>query len=208
MRSLQSRPRRFRLTPRSSGNDTLRSMVRRSYSTASIAVTDESRPSEYERQIKKIEDAEARREKDERHSALIKKKVSGVSYPLQLLKIQYANQTKGKSYSDAEDRFLLVQLAKYGVGKDSTYERIKRDIAEFPAFRFDWFIKSRTPIEIARRCTTLVALVDKEQEHEDEGKKGGANGAAAKGKRKVDEMSNTSRASTPAVASGSKKSRK
>jgi SWI/SNF-related matrix-associated actin-dependent regulator of chromatin subfamily A member 5 len=164
---------------------------------------------EYERQIKKIEDAEARREKDERHSALIKKKVSGVAYPLQLLKIQYANQTKGKSYSDAEDRFLLVQLAKYGVGKEDTYDKIKRDIAEFPAFRFDWFIKSRTPTEIARRCTTLVALVDKEEEHEEEGKKKGTNGAAAtKGKRKVDEMSNTSRASTPAVATGSKKSRK
>lgn len=44
------------------------------------------------------------------------------------------------------------------------HAKIKRDISEFPAFRFDWFIKSRTPIEIGRRCTTLIALVDKEME--------------------------------------------
>lgn len=58
------------------------------------------------------------------------------------MKIVYSNQTKGKSYSDDEDRFLLVELAKYGVGKDDTYEKIKRDINEWPAFRFDWFLKS------------------------------------------------------------------
>jgi hypothetical protein len=58
------------------------------------------------------------------------------------MKIVYSNQTKGKSYSDDEDRFLLVELAKYGVGKEDTYEKIKRDINEWPAFRFDWFLKS------------------------------------------------------------------
>lgn len=57
------------------------------------------------------------------------------------MKIQYANQTKGKSYSEEEDRYLLCQLAKYGVGKEDTFDNIKRDIADFPAFRFDWFIK-------------------------------------------------------------------
>ncbi|KAI5474957.1 chromatin remodelling complex ATPase chain ISW1 [Pseudohyphozyma bogoriensis] len=165
---------------------------------------------DYERQIKKIEDAEARRGKDERQSALVKRKVDEVQFPLQLLKIQYANQTKGKSYSEEEDRFLLVMLSKYGVGKEDTYDQIKRDIAEFPAFRFDWFFKSRTAQELGRRCNTLVSLVDKEYEEDDgpkKAKKGaGANGAG-KGKRKVDEASNTSRASTPA-APAPKKPRK
>ena len=90
---------------------------------------------DHEKQIKKIEDAEARRDKDERQWALVKQKVDSVSFPLQLLRVQYANQTKGKSYSDDEDRFLLCQVAKYGVGKEDTFEQIKRDIAEFPAFR-------------------------------------------------------------------------
>jgi SWI/SNF-related matrix-associated actin-dependent regulator of chromatin subfamily A member 5 len=80
---------------------------------------------------------------------------------------------------------LLVSLAKYGVGKgDDTYVRIKQEIGEFPAFRFDWFFKSRTSIELARRCTTLITLVEKES---DGYKRGAAatNGAAAAAKGKV-----------------------
>lgn len=81
--------------------------------------------------------------------------------------------------------------------------------------RFDWFLKSRTPIEIGRRCTTLVSLVDKEYADEDEKKgKGGPGGVNGKGKRKIDledQGSNTSRASTPAIGGGgpaTKKARK
>jgi hypothetical protein len=81
---------------------------------------------------------------------MIKRKVEEVQYPLQQLKITYANQTKGKSYSEDEDRFLLVEIAKYGVGKEDAYERIKRDINECPAFRFDWFLKS------VRKCSERI----------------------------------------------------
>lgn len=121
-----------------------------------------SRHSEYERQIVKIESAEAARAKAARQTATIRKKVESCTQPLQTMKIHYANQTKGKSYSEDEDRYLVCQLAKYGVGKDEVWENIKKDIAEFPAFRFDWFIKSRNAIEIGRRCTTLTQLIDKE----------------------------------------------
>ena len=31
-----------------------------------------------------------------------------------------------------------------------------------PAFRFDWFIKSRTSTELQRRCTTLINLIENE----------------------------------------------
>ncbi len=33
-----------------------------------------------------------------------------------------------------------------------------------PAFRFDWFIKSRTATELQRRCTTLISLIEKEND--------------------------------------------
>ncbi|ORY89162.1 putative chromatin remodelling complex ATPase chain [Leucosporidium creatinivorum] len=98
---------------------------------------------DYERHIKKIEDAEAGRQRNERLSALVKKKVASVSYPLQQIKITYANQTKGKSYTDEEDRFLLCELAKYGVGKEDTPDKIKADINASPLFLFNWFAKSR-----------------------------------------------------------------
>ena len=97
---------------------------------------------EYERLKTRFSTADAKRAKEARVENLIKSKVASVPYPLQQMKIVYANQTKGKSYSDDEDRFLLVELAKYGVGKDDTYDKIKRDINEWPAFRFDWFMKS------------------------------------------------------------------
>ncbi|KAL8291369.1 hypothetical protein RQP46_002347 [Phenoliferia psychrophenolica] len=172
---------------------------------------------DWERQIKKIEEAEANRGKHHRQHLLVKNKVASVKHPLQLLKIQYANQTKGKSYSEDEDRFLLVELAKYGTHDPEVYNNIKRDILEFPAFRFDWFMKSRSPAEIGRRCTTLLSLVEKEdggEEEETADKKPKAtakSGAAAgKGKRKAAEpgSASTSRASTPAGPGASKKQRK
>lgn len=219
--------RRSNSTQRLSGNASPRSRVRCCFLwlLRSRLLTFRSfvQPTEHERYIKKIEDAEARREKDERQSALIKRKVASSDSPLQLLKIKYQNQTKGKSYSEDEDRFLLVSLAKYGVGKEDTFDLIKRDIATFPAFRFNWYFKSRSPQEIGRRCSTLGSLIEKEFEDEAQSKAGGAakgkgrastgaaasngngNGAAAGGsnshkKRKVEDVASNasgSRASTP-----------
>lgn len=33
-----------------------------------------------------------------------------------------------------------------------------------PQFRFDWFIKSRTAMELQRRCNTLITLIERENE--------------------------------------------
>ena len=53
-------------------------------------------------------------------------------------------------------------------------------------FRFDWFIKSRTPKELSRRIETLINLVEKEFEELDKGTKrpsgGGGGGDAKKAK--------------------------
>lgn len=89
--------------------------------------------------MSKIEKAEKTRTAQGRDWELVRQRVEACDHPLTQLKIVYANQTKGKSYSEDEDRFLLVEIAKYGLNSE---ERIKRDIMEFPAFRFDWFIKS------------------------------------------------------------------
>ncbi|KAK4047198.1 chromatin remodeling complex Adenosinetriphosphatase [Microbotryomycetes sp. JL221] len=119
---------------------------------------------DWERQIKKIEEGEAARQRNNTLTKLVRQKIASAgAHPLHDLKILYSNQTKGKSYTDEEDRFLLCKMAKYGVGADvDTFDHIKMDINESPLFMFDWFIKSRTPQEIGRRCTTLVSLVEKE----------------------------------------------
>jgi SWI/SNF-related matrix-associated actin-dependent regulator of chromatin subfamily A member 5 len=62
------------------------------------------------------------------------KKVKSYNFPMQELRIQYG-QNKGKSYSDEEDRFLLVRMHHHGIDRDDCYELIKRDIGEWPLFR-------------------------------------------------------------------------
>lgn len=158
--------------------------------------------------IARIEEGEQKLAKQQHQEQIIRRKVSSYRQPLLQLKLHYG-QNKGRSYSEEEDRFLLVKLAEYGLGEGDTYDRIKKDVMVYPGFRFDWFIKSRTPQELGRRCNTLTLLVLKEEEEEKaaNGKGGGG------GKRKaLDTGSNagSSRAGTPAVgaAGGAGKKKK
>jgi len=57
-------------------------------------------------------------------------------------------------------------------------KKIRDEIRESPLFRFDWFFLSRTPVEIGRRCTTLLNTVSREFEAPD----GKANGEGGKGR--------------------------
>ncbi|BEI80198.1 hypothetical protein CcaverHIS002_0107270 [Cutaneotrichosporon cavernicola] len=123
--------------------------------------------------------------------AALHKKVKSYSYPMQELRVQYG-QNKGKSYSDEEDRFLLVRMHHHGLDRDDCYELIKRDIGEWPLFRFDWFFKSRTPEELRRRGQTLLLCLMKDQA--DDKPKGGR-------KRALDDVKSNaaSRDTTPAT---------
>ncbi|KAF7726770.1 hypothetical protein EC973_008458 [Apophysomyces ossiformis] len=118
--------------------------------------------SDYEKQISKIERGESEIEKQADIQEQLSEKVSRHRVPLQQLKIHYTQPTKGKNYTEEEDRFLLVMLEKYGYGTENVYDHIRREIKSSPLFRFDWFMKSRTSQEIARRCNTLIGLIQKE----------------------------------------------
>ncbi|KAG0164364.1 hypothetical protein DFQ28_004861 [Apophysomyces sp. BC1034] len=136
--------------------------------------------SDYEKQISKIERGENEIEKQADIQEQLSEKVSRHRVPLQQLKIHYTQPTKGKNYTEEEDRFLLVMLEKYGYGTENVYDHIRREIKSSPLFRFDWFMKSRTSQEIARRCNTLIGLIQKEnaemaeQSQEEKKKKGGS----------------------------------
>lgn len=80
---------------------------------------------------------------------------------MQELELNYP-PTKTKVFSEEEDRYLLCRLNHYGIRTEDVYERIKRDVSEFPVFRFDWFLKSRSPQELQRRCHTLLGMLEKE----------------------------------------------
>ncbi|WVQ83568.1 hypothetical protein IAT38_005709 [Cryptococcus sp. DSM 104549] len=149
---------------------------------------------DWEKYMERIRVGEEKiKEQQDRIDAL-HRKVKDAKFPLQELKIVYG-QNKGKQYSDEEDRFLLVRMHHHGIDRDDCYELIKRDIGEWPLFRFDWFFKSRTPDELRRRAQTLLLCVMKEDDKEDDKK-------PAKGKKRaIDELKSGpgSRDTTPSV---------
>ncbi|KAJ2601737.1 chromatin remodeling complex Adenosinetriphosphatase, partial [Coemansia sp. RSA 1804] len=85
--------------------------------------------------------------------------------PIRHFNIPYGtggSTARGRVYTEDEDRFMLVHLARLGIGSDDVYDRIRQEIRQSSLFRFDWFIKSRNTQEIQRRCQTLVGLLQKE----------------------------------------------
>lgn len=106
--------------------------------------------------------------------------------PFHQLRLSYGNN-KGKNYTEEEDRFLVCMLHKLGFDKENVYEDLRSAVRwvvaninliatiEFridfsyscncsssPQFRFDWFLKSRTALELQRRCNTLITLIERE----------------------------------------------
>lgn len=141
---------------------------------------------DWERIIKQIERGEQRIQRQASIANAIAAKLEKYKNPWQELKLQYG-PAKGKAYTEEEDRFLVCMMHRLGYG---AWEEIKAEIRNSWRFRFDWFFKSRTPQEIYRRCETLVRLIEKENEEDDQKatakkrggkKKGGAQQEGAQG---------------------------
>ena len=62
-------------------------------------------------------------------------------------------------------------LHKLGFDKENVYEELRSAVRNAPQFRFDWFIKSRTAMELQRRCNTLIMLIEKEMNEIEEREK-------------------------------------
>ncbi|XP_023514319.1 ISWI chromatin-remodeling complex ATPase CHR11 [Cucurbita pepo subsp. pepo] len=119
---------------------------------------------DYDRIIKNIERGEARISRKDEIMKAIGKKLDRYKNPWLELKIQYG-QNKGKLYNEECDRFMICMVHKLGYGN---WDELKAAFRTSPLFRFDWFIKSRTTQELARRCDTLIRLVEKENQEYDE----------------------------------------
>jgi hypothetical protein len=65
---------------------------------------------------------------------------------------------KGRIYTQEEDQFILCTTHQIGYGN---WDRLKQEIRRSWQFRFDWFLKSRTPQELGRRCDTLIKMLEK-----------------------------------------------
>lgn len=119
----------------------------------------------YDRFISQIEAGEEKAKKTKQHMELITKKVETYQAPLQQLQLVYSVSQAKKQYSEEEDRFLVVQMYKFGLDSENLYDKIRDAIRDSPLFRFDWFFLSRTPIELSRRCSTLITNIVREFEN-------------------------------------------
>lgn len=119
---------------------------------------------EWERIIKQIEAGEQRIHRQAAIANAIAAKLERYKNPWQELKLQYG-AAKGKAYTEEEDRFLICMMHRLGYG---AWDELKAEIRNSWRFRFDWFFKSRTPQELQRRCDTLIRLIEKENEEDQE----------------------------------------
>lgn len=117
----------------------------------------------YERYINQIEAGEEKLLKTKLYKESLRRKLVQYKYPLQELALKYPpTATNKRTFSEEEDRFLLVQLYRFGVDRPDVYERIRDVIRESPLFRLDFFFQSRNTSELSRRCATLLACVLRE----------------------------------------------
>jgi len=113
---------------------------------------------EWESKIHKIEEGEQRLKRRDEQMTALDAKIKRYKNPWTSLTIPYG-QKKGKSFVEEEDVFLVCMTHKLGYGN---WEALKDEIRRAWQFRFDWFLKSRTPQELSRRVDMLIRCIEKE----------------------------------------------
>jgi len=141
-----------------------------------------------DRIMSQIEKGEARIQRRSLIKKALDAKIARYKAPFHQLRIAYGTN-KGKNYTEEEDRFLVCMLHKLGFDKENVYEDLRAAVRCAPQFRFDWFIKSRTAMELQRRCNTLIMLIEKEMNEIEEREKADRKkkGLSKDKKRKADE---------------------
>jgi len=118
--------------------------------------------SDWQKLVERVERGEQKIQRRIQIEKALAAKVARHKNPFQTLSIIYNTSTgKTKSYTEEEDRFLICMMAKLGYGN---WDALRLEIRKAWQFRFDWFIKTRTPVELQRRCETLIRLIEKENE--------------------------------------------
>jgi len=113
---------------------------------------------EWDRMIKQIERGEQKLAKQKQLQQVIDNKVKRFKNNFEKMAIPYPNTQK--TFTEEEDKFLLVSLHRLGYGN---WEDLKSAIRTSWMFRFDWFFKSRTCGELSKRVEYLLKILEKEQ---------------------------------------------
>ena len=115
-----------------------------------------------DRVLEKIERGEQRIQREKDIANVLKWKLDQYKNPWRERHFHYGT-SRGKAYTEDEDRFMVCMTHKLGYGE---WEALKAAVRQSWLFRFDWFLKSRTPAELGRRVDTLIRLIEKESEDE------------------------------------------
>jgi len=124
-----------------------------------------------ERIMSQIERGETRIQRKISIKKALDAKIARYRAPFHQLRIQYGTN-KGKNYTEEEDRFLICMLHRLGLERESAYDELRNAVRKASQFRFDWFIKSRTSMELQRRCNTLITLIERENQELEDREKG------------------------------------
>jgi SWI/SNF-related matrix-associated actin-dependent regulator of chromatin subfamily A member 5 len=102
-------------------------------------------------------EGEVRREKQDNLQPLLDEQIKPARYPMQELKLNNP-VAKDKEDSEEEDSYIR-RLNCYGMKSPDVYDWIKKDITEFPVFRFDHY--ATTPDGVAIwHCTPSPTYVN------------------------------------------------
>jgi hypothetical protein len=110
--------------------------------------------------IQRLERAEVRNAKRDIYNDLIKSKISKYSMPEISLTFEGLRRI-GDSYTDSEDRGILLLLAKVGYG---FWDQLKDEVNKSYMFRNNWFLRTRTCQELQNRCERLIRCIEREFE--------------------------------------------
>ena len=113
---------------------------------------------DWDKLVKSIEKGESKLLEIQRLTESTAKKIARYPNPWEFMPIAYQGK-QGKSYLEEEDRLLLCLVHRHGYG---AWDKIKQDITRNDRFIFDYFLRSRSSIEIGRRCDTLMRVCEKD----------------------------------------------
>ncbi|XP_071787735.1 SWI/SNF-related matrix-associated actin-dependent regulator of chromatin subfamily A member 5-like isoform X2 [Asterias amurensis] len=123
-----------------------------------------------EKTMAQIERGEAKIQRKISIKKALDSKMARYRAPFHQLRLSYGTN-KGKNWTEEEDRFLVCMLHKLGFDKENVYDELRTAVRQAPQFRFDWFLKSRTAMELQRRCNTLITLIERENQELEEREK-------------------------------------
>lgn len=108
--------------------------------------------------MKNIEKGESKLLEIEKMTSEAANKIKRYENPWEYMPLSYQGK-QGKFYSEEEDRFLLCLAHRHGYG---SWDKVKADLCASDNFVFDYYIRSRTAVEIGRRCDSLMRICERE----------------------------------------------